>query len=403
MRSDSRPLSGRRPPPRKWLTRSAVSWHNAKFRALLLQIALLSVVIVLAALMIKNAQDAMARRGVATGFAFLFREAGFPIGEGLLPFKTTDSYLRAFAAALVNTLTVSAVSIVAATLLGLLIGFGRLSSNWFVSRLSAAYVELFRNTPQLVQLSFWYLLMTQVPAPRQAWNFGGLAYLSNRGLNLPLPVANSTYAWVALAFILGCGAAAVLARFNRAHLERTGERRDVRLPALALIAGLPIGSWLVLGAPHEISIPVAKGFGFEGGATISPEFLVLALGLSLYIAAFIAEIVRAGLQSVSRGQIEAARSIGLTPTQIKLKVVLPQALRVMVPPLATQYISLTKNSSLGVAIGYPELFNITNTATTLSGQTIECMALMAACYLLISFSIAAVMSGVNRLVLIRER
>jgi general L-amino acid transport system permease protein len=370
---------------------------------LLYQVALIAVTIAVLAFMAMNAQEALHRRGVTTGFAFLSREAGFPIGEGLLPYQPTDSYLQAFAAAIVNTLTVSAASIVGATLLGLLIGFGRLSSNWFISRFCAIYVELFRNTPQLVQLSFWYLLMTQAPGPRQAWSAGNAVFFSNRGLIFAAPVLDGDSLGVALALLAGCAAAFFLARRRRIMGELTGRLTRARWLLAALILAPPLAAWVILQPSVEWSVPALTGFNFEGGVAITPEFLVLFLGLGLYIAAFIAEIVRSGVQAVGRGQIEAAKSIGMRPGQIRRKIILPQALRVMIPPAASQYISLTKNSSLGVAIGYPELFSITNTAITLSGQTIECMALMATTYLLISLAIGWLMNVANAAIQVEER
>lgn len=396
--------AGRRPPPprpRIRLDRSLL--HHTGFRALAWQVLILVLVIASIVAMLGNAQQALETRGVETGFDFLLREAGFPIGEGLLPYQSSDSYLRAFAAALVNTLTVSAVSAVAATVLGLAIGLARLSTNWFVARFATAYVELFRNTPQLVQLSFWYLLATQLPGPRQAWNLADSAFVSNRGLLLPAPLAHPAHGWMLLAFVAGAAMAWFLGRRVAAARRATGDKPRVASLVAVLLLLPPLVVWLGFGAPHGISTPRLAGFNFAGGVAISPEFLVLFLGLSLYIAAFIAEIVRSGIQSVGRGQLEAARSIGLTRTQLQRRIVLPQALRVMIPPATSQYVSLVKNSSLGVAIGYPELFSITNTATTLSGQTIECMVLMAACYLTIAATVSMAMNGFNHLARIQER
>lgn len=395
---------GRRPPPPRRPTVSLDGiWHNLGFRALLYQAILIVAVVLLIAYLAGNAQVAMAKRGISTGFDFLLREAGFPIGEGLVNFRPTDSFLKAFVAALVNTLTVSAASVVAATLLGLVIGLARLSPNWLVARIAAAYVEIFRNTPQLVQISFWYLLVTNLPQPRQAFDLAGIGFLSNRGLVTAVPVSHPAHAWMLAALVAACIGAWLLGYLAERRLRQTGRRRRVWPWQLAILAGLPLGVWLLFGTPMQMSVPQMRGFNFTGGVTVSPEFIALFLGLSLYIAAFIAEIVRSGIQSIGRGQIEAGRSIGLSNADIQQRIVLPQAMRVMVPPLASQYVSLTKNSSLGTAIGYPELFNITNTAITLSGHTIECMFLMACCYLLLSFSIAAVMNIYNRAVQIRER
>jgi general L-amino acid transport system permease protein len=304
-------------------------------------------VIALGAFLIHNAQDALGRQGITTGFSFLANPAGFEIGERLIAFDSADTFLRAYGVALLNTLRVAAAGIVLATIIGVVVGMGRLSSNLLARKLASAYVELFRNTPQLVLLIFCYTLLTKLPAPRAAISLGDVAFLSNRGLAIP---------WVG------------------------GD-----------------GAWL------HITVPVLRGFNFVGGTVLSPEFIALLMGLSLYIGAFIAEIVRSGILSVGRGQVEAAKAIGLGPFDIYRTVIFPQALRGMVPPAAVQYVSIVKNSSLGVAIGYPELFSVTNTIGTLSGQMVEAIAIMMAVYLGISFIIAALMNAYNRMVQIKER
>lgn len=392
----------RPPPPRPPISLDGL-WHNVGVRGILYQALILVVVLGVIAWMISNAQHALAKRGIATGFGFLAREAGFPISQSLIPYTTADSFLRAFAVAVLNTLSVSIASVIGATALGVLIGIGRLSSNWIVARLTASYVEIFRNTPQLIQISFWYLLVTRLPSPRQAWSLDGIGFLSNRGLVLAVPVADPVWAWVALSLAIGAIGTWLFMRLAAGRRRKTGRKQPVSAVALALVVGLPVSAWLVGGAPTRLDVPVMQGFNFRGGVTLPPEFMALFLGLSLYIAAFIAEIVRSGIQSVGRGQIEAARSIGLRPSDMYRWVILPQALRVIIPPAASQYVSLFKNSSLGVAIGYPELFNISNTVTTLSGHAIECVLIMAGVYLLISLSIAVVMNIYNRTIQIKER
>jgi general L-amino acid transport system permease protein len=392
----------RPPPPRPPLSFDGL-WHNASVRGLLYQAVILLAVLGVIAWMVGNAQHALAKRGISTGFAFLSREAGFPISQSLIPYTTSDSFLRAFAVAILNTLSVSAAAVIFATLLGVLIGIGRLSSNWIVARLASAYVELFRNTPQLIQISFWYLLVTRLPSPRQAWSLGGYGFLSNRGLVVAVPAPDPAWTWVALGLAAGVLGAWALARLAAARRRRSGTPLPVLPIALALVVGLPLLAWFAAGAPTGLDLPALQGFNFSGGVTLQPEFIALLLGLSLYIAAFIAEIVRSGIQSVGRGQVEAARSVGLGPGDLYRWVILPQALRVIVPPAASQYVSLFKNSSLGVAIGYPELFNISNTVTTVSGHAIECVLIMASVYLLISLVIAVLMNLYNRAIQIRER
>jgi general L-amino acid transport system permease protein len=360
-------LRGRRPPPPRPPISFDGLWHNANVRGLLYQALVLIAVLGIIAWMVGNAQYALAKRGISTGFSFLWREAGFPISQSLIPYATSDSFLRAFAVAVLNTLFVSIASLIGATVLGVLIGIGRLSSNWLVARLTSGYVELFRNTPQLIQISFWYLLVTRLPPPRQAWSFGGLGFLSNRGLVVTVPAPDAAWLWAVLALPVGMLAAWLLARAAAARRRLTGQLFPVAPFALTLVVGLPLLAWYAGGAPMQLDTPILQGFNFRGGVTLAPEFIALFLGLSLYIAAFVAEIVRSGIQSVGRGQIEAARSVGLGPGDLHRYVILPQALRVIIPPAASQYVSLFKNSSLGVAIGYPELFNISNTVTTVSG------------------------------------
>jgi len=372
-------------------------------RGLLYQAIILIALFGLLIWMVGNAQHALTKRGISTGFAFLWREAGFPISLSLIPYATSDTFLRAFGVAILNTLSVSIAAVICATLLGVFIGIGRLSRNWMVARLASVYVELFRNTPQLIQISFWYLLVTRLPPPRQAWSLGGYGFLSNRGLTFAIPAAGSAGAWVALTLVASVLAASVFVAIAARRRRRSGTRPPVLPMALAIVIGLPAVTWFAAGAPRGLAIPVLEGFNFRGGATLPPEFIALLLGLSLYIAAFIAEIVRSGVQSIGRGQIEAARSIGLGRGNIYRYVILPQALRVMVPPAASQYVSLFKNSSLGVAIGYPEIFNISNTVTTVSGHAIECVVIMAGVYLLISLCIAVLMNLYNRAIQIRER
>ena len=396
-------ISRRRPPP----TRPPISvsglWHNVGFRNLAYQLLVVGSILGLAFFMVTNAQDAMQKLGISTGFGFLFEEAGFDIGEGLISFESTDTFLRAYAIAVLNTLKVSVLSIVFATIIGVILGIARLSSNVLISKLSSAYVELFRNTPQLVQIIFWYTIITQLPAPKQSLNIFDAAFLTNRGLVIPWPVSDPGYFWALTAFVAACVAAVLLVRWADARRRATGRRVSVFWWNIALIIGAPLLVWAALGAPTDVSVPKLQGFNFVGGIAMSPEFIALLLGLSLYIAAFIAEIVRSGIQSVSKGQIEASRAISLRSGDTYRKVILPQALRVIVPPAGAQYVSLVKNSSLGVAIGYPELFNVNNTIITLSGHTVEAIGMMMAIYLSIAFTIAAAMNLYNRAVQIKER
>jgi general L-amino acid transport system permease protein len=377
-------------------------WHNVGFRSFLYQILVIVVVVGTAIYMIGNAQVAMEKRGIATGFGFLTEEASFAIGETLISYDSSDTNIRAYMVAVSNTFKVSVVSVIGATVLGVLIGIARLSSNFLIFKFASFYIQLFRKTPQLVQIIFWYTLVIRLPHPKQAWSIYDWVFISNRGLIMAWPADNVAYAWVGLAFIIALGSAYGVVRWADARRRRTGRTLSVLWWNVGLVIGLPLLTWFALGSPTEMELPVFKAFNFTGGISLSPEFLALLLGLSLYIAAFIAEIVRSGIQAVSRGQIEAARSVGLGRIDLYMKVILPQALRVIVPPATAQYVSLTKNSSLGVAIGYPELFNVNNTITTLSGNTIECIGIMMAIYLSISFTISVIMNLYNRAVQIKE-
>lgn len=376
-------------------------WNNVAVRSWIYQFVIIAGVIGIGVFLIANAQNALSKQGISTGFGFLQQRAGFDIGETSIPFSSGDSFLKAYGVAVLNTLKVAAASIVLATIVGIVVGIGRLSKNLLLNKLAAGYVEIFRNTPQLLQLIFWYTIITNLPRPRDAISIGGVFFLSNRGLSYPW-FENTNFAPLFAAFLAGCIAAWVLVR----RAESSG-RKDIRYAAwifaLGFIVGLPLLTGYFLGDSRVVSVPKLRGFNFFGGATTSPEFLALLLGLALYIGAFIAEIVRAGIQSVGSGQVEAARTIGLGRFDTYRKVIFPQALRVMVPPAAGQYISVVKNSSLGVVVGYPELFSVDNTIVTLSGHTVEAIAIMMSIYLAISFVIAMLMNFYNRFVQIKER
>ncbi|MCC7273923.1 MAG: ABC transporter permease subunit [Alphaproteobacteria bacterium] len=385
-------MTGRTPP-----------WRSAGVRATAYQLAVVAVLIGVAAWMTDTARHAMQERGIASGFDFLLDRAGFAIGHAFFAFSPDESYLRAFVVGVGNTLVVAAASLVAASLLGLAVGLARLSGNWLLARIAGLYVELFRNTPMLVQIVFWYTLCTLMPAPRQAWSLFDLAFASNRGLLLPWPERAGVFAVAGCLVVLGAGLVPPLYRWVD-RLRRRGRRpRAVGGLALAALLAPAVLWWAAAGFPTAWSVPRLRGFNFAGGLALSPEFLALFLGLSCYIAAFVAEIVRAGILSVGRGQIEAAETIGLARGDLYRKVVFPQAMRVIVPPLAAQYISLVKNSSLGVAIGYPDLFSVTNTVLTLSGNTIEAIAIMALVYLTLALAIGFLADLANRAVRIRER
>lgn len=389
----------RNPPSRPWRDRLG----SGSVRAALWQVAMLGGVLLGGAYLSGNLSDALTARGMSLSFDFLDEPAGFSIGESPIPFTPASTFADAFLVGVLNALKVFFVGITLATILGVALGIARNSSNALLSRLAGLYVEAFRNTPQLVQIAFWYTLVTLAPPVRQAIEPLPGLFVSNRGVQMPWLEGDAGLV------ISGLLVAGLIAAFGvRYRLSRPSLRP--RLPAgarravfILLVIGPPLLGWLALGMPSTVSVPQVRGFNFAGGLALSAEFVALTLGLSLYIAAFIAEIVRSGLQSVSRGQIEAAQSIGLSSTTLYFSIIIPQAARVMIPPLSAQYISLMKNSSLGIAVGYPELFNISNTITTITGRAVECTTIMMSIYLLLSLLIGAVMGLFNKTVQLRER
>lgn len=370
--------------------------NSARTRGYVYQALILGGVAVVGWFLVSNTLDNLERRGVATGFAFLSREASFEIGESLIPFSAADTYLRAFIVGLLNTLTVSAVGVLLASVLGLAVGVARLSSNWIVSRMAAAFVEIVRNIPLLLQLIVWYTVIGKLPGPRDALEPLPDVFLTNRGLKLPWPQEDPAHAFILAAAAVGVVAAFVVARWARRRRETTGQRFPTSYAVAGLALGLPGLVFFASGMPLVWDIPRLQGFNFAGGVTITPEFAALLVGLSVYTAGFIAEIVRSGILSVPHGQTEAGLALGLKPGQILRLIILPQALRVIVPPLTSQYLNLTKNSSLAVAIGYPDLVSISNTTANQTGQVIEMVSMMMAVYLVVSLAISAFMNWRNQ-------
>jgi general L-amino acid transport system permease protein len=302
-----------------------------------------------------------------------------------------------------NTLKVAVIGIVLATILGTVIGISRLSGNWLLSHLAAAYVELMRDIPVLLQLLFWYLLLQNLPAPRQALHIGRLVLLSNRGIRFAWPVWQPAYAWAAGAWLAGVVLTLAWNRIARRRQDATGVKPPVWPAALALLVGVPLAVWAAFGAPFVPEYPVLKGFNFEGGGSVSPEYGALLTGLVIYTAAYIAENVRAGIQSVPFGQSEAALALGLHRGMVLRLVTLPQALRLIIPPLTSDFLNLTKNSSLAVAIGFPDIVAVANTTLNQTGQAIEGIAIIMAVYLTISLSISAFMNWYNAHIALVER
>jgi len=378
-------------------------WSSERVRNLVYQFALIAVIAAVAGYAIHNLVHNLESRAITIGFSYLRNEAGFDISEKLLEYDPTHTYGRAFVVGLLNTLFVSAVAIVAASVLGLAIGIARLSPNWLLARLAGMYIESVRNVPLLLQLLVWYGIITDAfPPAAEALHLGPL-YLSQRGLTLPWPEPHAGWPAVLVGLLLAVAATVLWTRYANGIQQRTGRRPPVFWPAVVLLLGAPLAGWSLFGAPTEFSHPVLGGFDFEGGKNVSPEFTALFIGLSIYTAAFIAEIVRGGILAVPKGQTEASEALGLSRGQRLRLVILPQALRVIIPPLTSQYLNLTKNSSLAVAIGYPDLVSVSNTTLNQTGQAIEAIGLMMAVYLTLSLAISGLMNWYNHRVRLVER
>ncbi len=350
-----------------------------------------------------NVVENLQTQRITTGFAFLKQSAHFAIGETLIDYTPRDSYARAVLVGLLNTLYVMACGIVLATVLGFIVGLGRVSKNWLLKKLAEGYVELLRNVPVILQVIFWAVTIRNLPSPRGAIELAGAGYLTNRGLTFAVLQADPGWLWTLWALATGVVLSLALAMLARRLRERSGRLLPVGRLRMLLLVGLPLLVWWLSGAPHAIDRPELRGFNFRGGFTISPEFTALLLGIALYSSAFIAEIVRAGIQSVPKGQLEAARSLSFSPWHVIRHVIIPQAMRVIVPPLASQYVSLAKNSSIAVVVGYPELANISNTLMNQTGQALEAIAIMMVVYLIISITTSLLMNIFNRYVAIKER
>jgi general L-amino acid transport system permease protein len=378
-------------------------WRDVRVLRVAAQVAVVLVVVAFVAWMATNFAAATATRGLGFGFSFLGRSAGFDISESLIPYTPADTYLTAFLVGLLNTLIVSILGIILATILGIIVGVARLSPNWLVARIAAGYVEVIRNTPLLVQLFIIYFaVFLQLPAIAQAISLPGGIYISQRGVFLPAPrLATGFLPW--LAFVAVGVAVLVIARRTARRREDAGRPiRGLRAAGwLALLAIATVG-WVLVG-PVAFDVPTRDRFNFVGGIGTSPEFAALLTGLVLYTAAFIGEVVRGGIQAVRRGQWEAARALGLSESETLRLVVFPQAMRIIVPPLTSQYLNLTKNSSLAIAIGYPDLFKVGQTMANQTGQPLPVMILVMATYLAISLITSLLMNLYNRRVQVLER
>ena len=367
---------------------------RAGWGGFVLQLLFVAVLAWLGYEIVSNASENLKVQRITAGFGFLANTAGFDVNQNLIPYSGSDSYTRVFFVGLLNTLLVSAIGIFFATVIGFIVALGRLSSNWLLARIATGYVELVRNLPLLFQILFWYLaVLAALPGPRQSISLFGIFFLSNRGLIVPKPIGEPGFEPFVVAGLIAIGVSIALWGYSRRQLFLHGKMIRVWPYALGLLAGLPLASVLIFGVPVAFELPVLKGFNFAGGSRIIPEFVALTLALSTYTAAFIAEIVRAGILSVHRGQMEAGASLGLQRGPVLRLIVIPQALRVILPPLTNQYLNLTKNSSLAVAIGYPDLVSVfAGTTLSQTGQAIEIIGITMGVYLLISLVTSAIMS-----------
>jgi len=387
----------------KKTNKTHLSWNDPAFRSIVYQIAVLGIVAYVAWFLVSNTMHNLSIRNITTGFDFLDREAGFAIGESSIAYSPADTYKRAILVGIVNTLQVSAMGIVLSTFLGAIIGVARLSTNWLVGRLATVYIEVIRNVPLLIQLFFWYALITEnLPGPRQALNPVDGVFLSNRGLKFPALQGDSLSGMLYGVLLAALGTFA-LYYWSRKRQEKTGQTFPVFRSGLLMLLVFPLVSYFMSGASLALEYPALKGFNFTGGLSISPELSALLAGLVIYTSAFVAEIVRSGIQSIGSGQWEAAGSIGLGKGKVLRLVILPQALRVMIPPMTSTYLNLTKNSSLAVAIGYPDIVSVVNTTLNQTGQAIEGVLIIMAAYLTVSLSISVFMNWYNRHIALVER
>ena len=386
------------PPKRQW------SWRSQAFRGLVYQILAIVGLAIAVGYLMSNTFANMRARGIQSGFDFFLQPAGFGIGESLIEFDSSQNYIVAYLVGLSNTLRVALVGLVLATFLGTMIGIGRLTQNTLVKSLCASYVEITRNIPLLLQLFMWYFAMTELlpPIEEPLKPLAGV-FFSKNGLQYPLPVWEPGHWGTLIGLCVGIGAWKLWSRRVTQHFEATGQTKPSFLPGLGLFIVCGVIGWLAGGFPSELDIPEITEINVVGGGSVTPEYLTLLVGLTVYTSGYIAEVVRAGIQSVSFGQHEAAVALGLKRTQELRLIQLPQAMRVIIPPLTSQYLNLIKNSSLAVAVGYPDLVSISSTALNQTGRAIECIALVMLIYLSLSLITSALMNIYNRRMRIKDR
>ncbi len=381
-----------------------VFYNDPRIRGIIFQLLVLVAVVAAGAYLVHNTIINRERLGVATGFGFLDSSAGFDIAQSLISYSELSTYGTAFVVGLINTFYCAVVSIILCTIIGFLMGIARLSDNWLVNKLAMVYVETIRNIPLLLQLIFWYIVVLgALPTPRDSYSLGEAVFLNVRGVFAPRPIFEPGSGMIGIALVIAILAMIGIARWARKRREATGQPFPVFWVSFGLIIGLPLLAYFLTGRPISLEYPELGAFRIEGGISVLPEFMAIVLGLSLYTGAFIAEIVRAGILSVSKGQREASGALGLTNGQMMRLVIIPQALRVIIPPQTSQYLNLTKNSSLGVAIGYPEFFSVAGTINNQTGQAVEVIAITMAVYLTLSLAISLFMNWYNTHMALVER
>jgi len=383
--------------------------YSNEARALFIQVSTVLIIVSLFYVMIQNLNENIEARGIVSGFTFLDGRSGFDIlpflGSYIVKFSPNSTNLEVFYVAIINTFVCAGVGIILSTILGLLIGIARLSTNYLISRLANAYIELFRNIPILLQILFWYnIFLNALPHPKKSISFLDLMFVNNRGFYLPNPIPEEGFVWVFVTFAIGIAAAIYTKRYFKRKQDETGQQTNTIGYSLGLIIVLPIVVFFLLGKPLQFDYAILGKFNLKGGLAVVPEFVALTLALSVYTATYIAEAIRSGIEAVDKGQKEAAAAIGLTPTQSLKLVVLPQALRVAIPPTINQYLNLTKNSSLAAAIGYPELMSaFGGTVLNQVGQAIEILTMVMLVYLVISLAISILLNYVNKKMAIQGR
>ena len=387
-------IESRSPPPQLTLRLKRALGGRAGWGGLALQIAFVIVLVWIGYEIVANARANLATQRITSGFDFLGRTAGFDVSQSLIPYSGSDTYTRVFLVGLLNTLLVSAIGVFFATIIGFIVALGRLSPNWLLSRISGGYVELIRNLPLLFQILFWYLaVLAALPGPRQSISLFGSFFLNSRGLMIPKPIGEAGLQPFLLAVVVAIVASLVLQRYAHRQLFEKGRSIRISPYVIGMLIGLPALAALMFGAPLSFEVPVLRGFNFAGGSGVIPEFVALTVALSTYTGAFIAEIVRAGILSVNKGQMEAGASLGLSRGSTLRLIVIPQAMRVILPPLTSQYLNLAKNSSLAVAIGYPDLVSVfAGTTLSQTGQAVEIIAITMGVYLLLSLVTSAIMN-----------